>query len=129
MSNSPAKAAKWTEFVAGRPEFPVGDRLRAAFRAGKITRLCDCGCNSFDIDVPPGTAEPIASAGHYRLVFELEFRTEGNDGTLGFLVFANEEGQLAGIDVEYCANSFPLPDEPMVKEPPYHVCVSVALPV
>jgi len=54
MSNTLARASKWTHFLASRAEFPAGERLLAAFHAGKITRLCDCGCDSFDIEIPEG---------------------------------------------------------------------------
>jgi hypothetical protein len=129
MSNSAAKAEAWTEFLASRPEFPRGERLRAALRAGKITRLCDCGCNSYDVEVPEGRCERIAAPGGSGAVFEISFSTEGASGSLELIVFVDAHGQLAGVEVDYCANSFPVPDNVQIKEPPYHVEVSRALEV
>ena len=128
MGNSEARAAKWARFVASRPEFPAGPRFLAAFEAGRITRICDCGCNSFDIEVPADSVvNPLAESGNYGAVFELEFRTDEENGSLAFTVFVGKDGHLAGLDVDYCANSFPVPDDPALVEPPYHVRVSEAL--
>ena len=127
MGNSVAKATHWTAFLAARPEFPLGDRLLDAFRAGQITRLCDCGCNTFDITVPEGTV-PLTSPGASGSVFELSFQVE-DSGSLEFVLFVDRRGQFSGIEVDYCANSYPVPEAPVVKEPPYHVHISPALEV
>ena len=129
MSNGPGKAESWTEFLATRPEFPRGERLRAALRAGAITRLCDCGCNSYDIQVPEGACDRIAAPGRSGAVFQISFSTGDDSGSLELVVFADARGQLSGIEVDYCANSFPVPDNVQIKEPPYHVEVSRALEV
>jgi hypothetical protein len=128
MANSEARAAKWARFIASRPEFPVGPRFLAAFEAGRITRLCDCGCNSFDIEVPEDSSiPPLTKPGGYGAVFELMFRTTEERGSLEFTVFVGKSGHLAGVDVDYCGNSFPVPDAPTLVEPPYHVRVSEVL--
>ena len=128
--NSLARASKWVHFLASRAEFPAGARLLAAFHAGKVTRLCNCGCNSFDIQVLEGKVAPIAQPGATGgAVFELEFQTAEAQRTLGFIVFVDANGHLAGIDVDYCANSYPVPDEPVLIEPPYHVRASNALAI
>jgi hypothetical protein len=129
MANTPAHAEKWTRFIAARAEFPHGGRLVEAFRAGKITRLCDCGCNSFDIAVPDGAATPLCGPGKYGSVFQLDFKLRDDEGTLSFCVFVDERGHLEGIDVDYCANSFPMPEAPVVQEPPIDVVVSSALDI
>jgi hypothetical protein len=130
MSNTLARASKWVTFLASRSEFPAGDKLLAAFHAGKITRLCDCGCNSFDIEVEEGAAMPLAQPGdHGGAVFELEFRTSEEQRTLEFVVLVGANGQLSGIEVDYCANSYPVPDDPVLVEPPYHVRTSAALAI
>jgi hypothetical protein len=130
MSNSLARASKWAKFLASRAEFPAGDRLLAAFHAGKVTRLCDCGCNSFDIEVPEDAVAPLAKPGATSgSVFELEFQTSEEQRTLEFIVLVGANGQLSGIEVDYCANSYPVPEEPILVEPPYHVRSSAALAI
>jgi hypothetical protein len=127
MSNTLARASKWTHFLASRVEFPAGERLLAAFHAGKVTWLCDCGCNSFDIE---GAVAPLAQPGaHGGSIFELEFQTTDEQRTLEFIVFVGSNGHLAGIEVDYCANSYPVPDEPILVEPPYHVRASADLAI
>ena len=122
MSNTLARASKWTHFLASRAEFPAGDRLLAAFHAGKVTRLCDCGCNSFDIEIPEGAVTPLAQPGTSGgSILELEFKTSEEQRTLEVIVLVGANGHLAGIEVDYCANSYPVPDEPILVEPPYHV--------
>ena len=64
MMNSDAKARSWLEFLAGEPFVPFGPTLQAHFNAGTITRLCGCGCNSFDLEISQGvTLEPIVPPG------------------------------------------------------------------
>jgi hypothetical protein len=128
MSNTLARASKWTHFLASRAEFPAGSRLLAAFNAGKVTRLCDCGCNSFDFEIPEGVVAPLAEPGtNGGSVFELEFQTSDEQRTLQFFVHVEANGHLAGIEVDCCANSYPVPDDPILVEPPYHVRASAAL--
>lgn len=128
MKNSEAKARKWAEFLGARPEFDARRRFLEAFNAGRITRLCDCGRNSFDLEVPEETSvEPLAYPGSYGMVYESEFRTDEENGSIGLFVFVDQRGQLAGVDVEYCGNSCPAPENPSLVEPPYHVRTSERL--
>ena len=71
-------------------------------------------------------AQPGASGGS---IFELEFQTTEEQCTLEFIVLVGTNGHLAGIEVDYCANSYPVPDEPILVEPPYHVRESAALAI
>ena len=122
MSNTPAVAAKWAEFMASRPEFPANEKLRAALRAGKITRLCPCGCNSFDLEVSEGAGvPPLTKPGSSRAIFQIYFRTPEELRSVEFTVFVDKRGHLCGIDVDYCANAFPMPEDPDLVEPPFHV--------
>ena len=126
MTNTAVVAARWSEFISTRPEFPAGNRLRAAFAAGKLTRLCDCGCNAFDLQVPESsTVQPIARSGGYGSVFEISFEVSQPQSverqSLEFIVFADKRGHFAGIEVDFCGNSFPVPEHLLIHEPPYHV--------
>jgi hypothetical protein len=128
MRNTAEIASKWVDFLANRPEFPAGSRFLAAFKAGRISRLCDCGCNSFDVDVPSDSSvEPLTKPGRYGAVFEIDFRTTEENATLEFVVFVGANGHLAGVNVDYCANTFPVPEAPCLIEPPYHVRSSESL--
>ena len=123
MKNTLSLAHAWTEFVAARPEFKCAEALLQQFNAGDITRLCDCGCNSYEFKLHPGAnvpslAPPVERCG---CVFELEFQTEEWGKTVSFSLFLDSDGNLSGLDVEYCANSFPMPESPRLSEPPFHV--------
>jgi hypothetical protein len=123
MPNTAGHARRWTEFLARRAEIAHGELLLKHFESGRITRLCDCGCNTFDIEVPAtGLLEPLCPAGRNdRVVVEMDFRTAEPDGTVSFAVFADSRGNLSSVEVDYCANSAPMPDEPRFIEPPFHV--------
>ena len=126
MSNSGARAKQWTEFLAHRHEFPAGQALLAQFAAGHIESLCACGCNSYVFAPASHAALPrLALPGLYSgSVFELLFRAGAENVTVEFMLFANAEGNLAGMDVHYCGNSYPMPEAVVFLEPPIHVRVS-----
>lgn len=123
MVNTVEKAAYWTQFMADRSELRNGPLLLEHFKAGKITRLCDCGCNSYDIDVPAdiGLAPLLPESGNSGCALQLEFYTGEEQRTIGIAVFVKDSGYLAGIDVDYCGNSYPMPDVPTIVEPPFSV--------
>ena len=93
------------------------------FEKGRITRLCDCGCNSFDIEVDEHSgalplAQPSERGG---MVVQLEFYTAEEGRTVGVSVFADKRGHLSGMDVDCSGNAYPMPDAPKLKEPPFDV--------
>ena len=126
MTNSLALAKHWTDFIASRQEFPAGRQLLAQFKAGKVKSLCMCGCNSYAIapSQDPNVPRLVPADGKYGSVFELMFQTRSEDGSVEFALFADGEGRLAGLDVDYCANSHPIPEPVSLRELPYHVRVS-----
>jgi hypothetical protein len=113
MANTKQKAAAWVEFVAKNPAVPFRDQLPQHFSAGHITRLCDCGCNSFELEIPPGTElKPLCAPSSTRgKFFEVAFESDAG-AELAFLFFADQRGYLTGIDVT-CggANHAPVPDK------------------
>jgi hypothetical protein len=126
MGNGIEKARHWTQFLASRPYLPTGNVLLAHFNAGSITRFCDCGCNSFELNVPENSnLEPLyPSAKRGGCVLSLAFHVDGTtDGTntLEIHVHVDACGYLSGLDVDYCANSAPMPEALSVLEPPFHV--------
>ncbi|MDY7539769.1 hypothetical protein QN372_01660 [Undibacterium sp. RTI2.1] len=129
MKNTPAAADYWTQFIASRPEFPVGPQLLAQFHAGSIRSLCDCGCNSYEFDPTHEPNVPLLATadGRYGCVFEISFQSEDKNGSVELAVFADGQGRLAAIEVDYCANSYPMPQAVKLEEAPYHLRVSQAL--
>jgi hypothetical protein len=123
MKNSIDTAARWTKFIAERPEFICGNALISQFGAGKITRLCECGCNSFNIELTRNvnTTPMVSPTNGGRAVFFIEFATAEPMGSLELIVFADAQGNWDGIDVHFNGNTEPMPDNFVVVEPPYHV--------
>ena len=104
MGNSEAKARAWLEHLANEAAVPFGAKLRAHFDAGRITRLCDCGCNSFDFEIPSGVVlEPIAAPGRPGKVFEVVYESDA-ETEVAFLIFVDARGYLSSIDVT-CGDS------------------------
>jgi hypothetical protein len=121
--NSLEKARRWTEFPAARKEIPSGELLLQHFNVGTISRICDCGCNSYDIQVPVdfGVERLLPPGKHSGCVGSMAFNLSDQPGSIEIDVFADAEGYLAGVDVACNANSEPVPEKPQLAEPPYHV--------
>ena len=129
MNNTPERAEFWQEFICTKCHFPVPDRLRSQFANAKLSEFCDCGCNSFKVSVDANSpVETIAGEGGYGTVFEAFFRTKDDElGSLELFLFADERGNLAYVEIDYCGNSYPVPNDISVVEPPYHVSASKSL--
>ena len=123
LSNSARIAEHWVCFLAQRPEIKGAAHLLEHFRAGTISRLCDCRCQSFDLVVPSDArVEPLLPAGaHGGCVLSIAFRAAAPVDTIEFDIFADKSGRLAGVDVGTHGNGLPLPDNVVPIEPPYHV--------
>lgn len=121
--NDALKARQWTEFLAVRKEIPASERLLQHFNAGIITRICDCGCNSYDITVPRDSGLEPLLPGRARggCVCTLGFRVDNREGSVEFDIFVDAVGYLAGVDVSFNGNSEAMPDSPQLLEPPYQV--------
>src|ERR1700733_10567069 len=121
--NDAATALHWTEFLASRREIAGSERLLQHFKAGTITRICDCGCSSYDMKVPRDSGlQPLLPAkGHGGCVLSMAFNLSDRAGSVEFDVFLDADGYLAGVDVACNANSEPVPSNPQLVEPPYHV--------
>jgi hypothetical protein len=112
VAHSEAKARAWVEFLAKQPVVPFGATLLAHFDAGRITHLCDCGCNSFDFEIPAGLSlTPIAEPGRPGKIFEVVYESNA-DAEVAFLIFVDARGYLASLDVT-CgrSNHAPVPDD------------------
>jgi hypothetical protein len=99
-------------------------RLAAHFDAAIITRVCECGCNSFDVQIE--SAEnllPLTSKGDGGMFFEADFALR--DGRqIEVLVFCDGEGKLSGVDVQCQGNTEAVPDSPEFENGPFHVYIS-----
>ena len=125
MSNGPHKAVFWAEFIPAHCQFPDPELLRRHFQHASFTDFCACGCNNFavvippDVELPPLTS-PHSGPGHVAF-FESDFQLADSDRTLEIILFADARGYLDYVEIDCCANSYPVPDVIRVKEPPYHV--------
>lgn len=112
MTNTESKAREWVAHLANHPDVPFGPLLRKHFKAARITRLCDCGCNSFDLEIPEETVlEPLTPPGRAGMFFEIQFESNA-EAELACLFFVDTRGYLTGVDVT-CggANHAPVPDD------------------
>ncbi|MGN8191469.1 hypothetical protein ACTJLD_36340 [Burkholderia sp. 22088] len=73
----------------------------------------------------------VASSGQpYRMVFEADFRDRREPegwGSIEILLFADESGHLADVEIDYCGNGIPIPESLNLEITPYNVFVSESL--
>ena len=117
MPNNLNQAAYWVTFILEHCPFPNRDALAAQFSNAEIFGLCECGCNSFSLSLATPDKVPriaIASSGQaYRVVFEADFRDRSEPegrGSIEILLFADESGHLADVEIDYCGNGIPIPE-------------------
>lgn len=128
MANGLPRARYWVEFILTRCPFPAPRTLRAQFEASDFVEFCDCGCNSFKLRTRAGARPPpIAAPGGYGSVFEADFRTADEDKTIEIVLFADQAGNLAYVEIDCCANSQAVPDTVELMDAPYHVNASPSL--
>ncbi|WP_345816874.1 hypothetical protein AAGS40_28320 (plasmid) [Paraburkholderia sp. PREW-6R] len=134
MPNNLERAAYWVTFILEHCPFPNRDALAAQFANAQIVRLCECGCNSFSLSLAtPDEVPPIAIASSgqpYRMVFEADFHDRSElevGGSIEILLFADESGHLADVEIDYCGNGIPIPENLDLEFPPYNVFVSDSL--
>src|SRR5262245_29753208 len=126
MGNSEEYARRWVGFLAVRPEIRNAHLLLEHFERGQITRLCDCGCQSFELRTSnvDGLEPLVPASGRGGCVLSMAFYTDEQKEprrTVEFGIFVDAAGYLQGIDVDHCANSYPMPESPILLEPPFHV--------
>lgn len=128
MADIPARVAFWTDFICTRCRFPNPERLRAQLAVARYSDFCDCGCNSFGVSVPSAAnVPPIASKSNRSgMVFEADFRL-ADDLTLEIILFTDRSGNISYVEIDCCANTWPVPELIEANEPPSHVYASPAL--
>lgn len=110
MSNSEATARSWVQVLARRQELPFASELERHFEHARLTRLCDCGCHSFECQVQPSADLPhlFAAIGALRS-FEVAFASSA-DEPVDVVFYADELGLLSGVDVHLgLSNHAPMP--------------------
>jgi hypothetical protein len=132
VQNGPARAAFWKGFVADRCHYPAAQLLRSQLRHAEFTDFCQCGCNSFELRVDPDFRRPLLQARRdtrraaHASIFIACFWL-ADEKTLEITLFADGYGHLAGVDVDCCANSFPVPGDVLVSGPPFHTWAAEGL--
>jgi hypothetical protein len=119
MSNGPARAEFWKEFLVSRCGYPAPERLRRQLAGAEFSDFCDCGCNSFAVKVAAGVQPLVLPGGGYGSVYTADFKLS-DDRTLEFILFADETGNLVYIEVDCCANSYRVPDVIEAADEPFH---------
>ena len=129
MTNTEEHALRWVGFLAARPEIRNAGLLLEHFRHGQISRLCDCGCQSFELRTSEtaGLDPLVPASARGGCVFTMAFYTQEPQKTVEFGVFVDAAGYLQGIDVDYYANSSPMPESLTLLEPPFHVHGVIAI--
>lgn len=103
-------------------DYPEPDRLREQLSEAEFSDFCGCGCNSFAVKVAPG-ARPLSGSrenpsGGYGAIYTADFNML--DGrTLELVLFADDAGNLVYVEVDCCANSYPIPEEINVEGKPF----------
>lgn len=108
MKNDLTQATKWLKFIYDL-DIPDKNEFKKHIFAGKVINLCDCGCNSFELEVPDEVnLEPIAQGSG--LLFEAAFNTNKED-VVDILVFTDQRGYLSGVEITYgFTGHTPLPE-------------------
>jgi hypothetical protein len=119
MANGPARAEFWKEFVTSRCNYPAPDRLHAQLAEAEFSEFCDCGCNSFAVKSSPGAPPLLPSGGGYGAIYTADFKL-ADERTLELILFADDDGNLAYIEIDCCANSYPVPDVIEADVEPFH---------
>lgn len=122
--NDLSRAAFWQEFLLQKCYFPKPEALAEQFENAEFLDFCACGCNSFAVRIKPNAnIVPLVSVGRYGLIFEADFHLVDEGKSLEILLFVDSTGHLEYVEIDCCANSFPIPDDIQVDGPPYHLFV------
>lgn len=108
MANSIEKAHGWLELLK-QQALPNYNAVVQQLAAGRVTDVCQCGCNGFDFYVPDSTSSLPLKVGlglFCELAFESNFPEE-----IDILLFTDARGFLSRVDVTYgAANVGSMPD-------------------
>jgi hypothetical protein len=125
MENGQERANFWRDFILQNAQYPAPSRLRRQFETARFHDFCNCGCNTFRVTLSDPLVEPLAlprddlPEGAGAAVYEADF-TLPDGKTLEIIIFADRDGHLSEIEVDCCANSYPIPDKIEISGPPFH---------
>ena len=120
--NNQERAKFWVDIICDKGGYSKPEELKEQFNSSKFSEFCDCGCNSFKVEVDKKeNIKPIAKTGKYGAIFECNFNLEEDNKTLEIVLFADKDGYLAYVEVDCCANSYPVPEVIKIKGEPFHV--------
>ena len=124
VTNDAARAEFWKEFILSSCLYPAPERLGQQLARAAFGNFCACGCNGFGTSFEETTGlPPLTAAGKSGLFFEADFELE--DGRqLEVMLFSDEEGNLAGVDVDCQGNTEPVPDDVRIAGAPVRVYAS-----
>ncbi len=132
MENGPTRAEFWKEFISTKCRYPAQALLRDQLGHAEFTDFCACGCNSFGLRIDPAHVKPLLppkaeprSEGHVA-IYMADFRMP-HEKTLEIVIFADDHGHLVYVEVDCCANSYPVPAEVVVEEPPFSTWATKSL--
>jgi putative ubiquitin-RnfH superfamily antitoxin RatB of RatAB toxin-antitoxin module len=69
----------------------------------------------------------LALTGLSGLFFEAAFQTVGNDKTVEIMLFSDANGYLNYVEIDYCGNSEPVPNDVELHPTPFHIYVSKSI--
>lgn len=124
MTNSENTIQNWIMLLSSHTCVPFGPDLRQHFEAGEISRICDCGCNSFDIQIPECVElEPLVPpnpARHGGAAFcEIVLSTKTGIEVC-CIFFADSRGFLSGVDITNgVSNHAEMPEDVEISEVKY----------
>lgn len=111
---------RWLAVLETESGFPRPDALRKHLCRARVSSCCECGCNTVTLAYEPD-AEPIfATSSRGGLAFDSEFRQLGSDGTLSIMLFSDEAGYVCTVEVIFCNNAFPIPEDLVIEASPFH---------
>jgi hypothetical protein len=122
MSNNAQRARFWIDIICSRCHYPAPERLRAQFEAAELSDFCACGCNSFGVSLLNPEISPVCGPhSRYGAFFEASFYTSELGKNIEIILFADESGHLKFVEVNFCANAFPVPDDIRISDEPFFV--------
>lgn len=125
MAISAQRLEFWKDVICTRCCFPAPRALRAQFAHATLHDFCPCGCVSFAVTVEDGApVRPIAKPGNPGLAHEAGFYTDPEGMPLDILLFVDERGNLSYVEIDCCANAYPVPDDVALCPEPYNIATS-----
>jgi len=100
---------KWVDVLLSI-ELPNHDLVRRHLEAATSITFCDCGCHSFDLDIPE-SAQLTPLCDGRGLFSEFMFNTN-HEEVLDFILFTDQRGYLRSVDITYgSSNHAPIPED------------------